>query len=135
MVLENDLEWLECMRTPYDTFIQDVGGEIVISNNDEIIFKVAVQRLIRTLEPIQHFYLAGQRSIDEDRVEKLMQSQIQEYHEKQHYGITTTMIILGFCHQHVGSPVDENGCITYKNKYGLVVHDGQHRTSVLDDCN
>ena len=130
-IISDDREWLECFSTPYDRFIQQVGGEVVISTDSEVIFKVSVQRLLKSLEPIQHFYLAGQRSVDEDRVEKLMNSQLHEYEDKKHYGITTTMIILGFCRQHVGAPLDENCKPTNKNEFGLVVLDGQHRLSVF----
>lgn len=128
----DELKWLDSLVTSQiDKFIQQVGGEIMISTDAEIIFKVKVSALIRGLEPIHYFYLSGQRSVDDDRVDQLFESQIMEYQEKKHYGITTTMITLGYCYEHVGEPVNETGKLMNKNQYGLVVIDGQHRLSVF----
>ena len=127
-----EFRWLdEFITSPVDKFIQKVKGEIIISNNNEIICKIKMEELIQALEPIQHFYLPGQRSVDEDRVEKLFKTQINEYQLQKHYGITTTMIILGHCPQHVGEPIDNNGKLMNKNQYGLVVLDGQHRLAIF----
>lgn len=128
--LDDKVNVLE-LKSPVEKFIQKVDGEIMISNNDEVIFKVKVLNLIQALEPIQYFYLSGQRSVDEDRVGKLFQSQLEEYQQKQHYGITMTMIVLGFCQHHVGDPIDDKCKLLNKNQHGLVVLDGQHRLAVL----
>jgi hypothetical protein len=61
----------------------------------------------------------------------LLESQIEEYQQKQHYGIATTMVSLGFCQQHVGEPINEQGKLMNKNQFGIVVLDGQHRLAVF----
>lgn len=112
-------------------FIQKVNGEIIIANYVELICKVKVLNLLQILEPIQLFYMKGQRCVDNERVDNMLKLQQDEYQQKQFYGITTTLIIMGFCQQHVGAPVDANGRPMNKNEFGLVVLDGQHRMAVF----
>jgi hypothetical protein len=53
----------------------------------------------------------------------MYESQIAEFSDKKYYPITAT---LGYCSKHVGSRED------YKNEYGIVIEDGQHRRGVLN---
>jgi hypothetical protein len=104
-------EWLN----PLKQFIVHMGGEIVVDNVSEVVVVVPVLDLIRILTPIQDFYLTGQRSIDEERVESMYMFQVNEYKTTGHYSIATTMISLGYC----------------STLHNPKVLDGQHRLAVL----
>lgn len=97
-----------------------------MSYDNEVILKVSVIKLVQCLKPLHDFYLCGQRSVDQQRVEKMYAYQKAEFEERGHYSITTTVITLGYCPQHIGSPADS------KNQYGIVIEDGQHRANLYD---
>jgi len=114
-ILSDTLDWLTVKRSPLDQFINQLDGQIVISNEVEVVVITPVPNLLRLLTPIQDFYLVGQRSVDEDRVEEMYKYQAKEYQSTGHYSITSTMISLGYC--------------SSQDKPKLL--DGQHRAAVM----
>lgn len=117
---EDTFDWLKSLqKSPIDKFVDNLGGKVVVSNDNEIIILAPVLNLLRLITPIQNFYLPQQRSVDEDRVESMYLSQLKEYHIKGYYSITTTIISFGYC---VGHETPK-------------LLDGQHRTALLRRVN
>lgn len=123
-MIDTDNDWLpkQPQETPLDRFLDVLGGNIIINNGTELIIKTFVLNLLSAIKPMRNFILNGQREVDEERVSELVASQRHEQEIKGHYGISSTIITLGYCPEQLVLPPPDG-----KNEYGITILDGQHR--------
>lgn len=121
------MDLLAMPRSVFDKTLDLLQGTVTMKCGHEVLIKTMVQSLIGALTPIDAFYMSelNQRSLDEERVSRLIESQKEEYRHSGSYPITMTIITLGCCPQ----------LITDNNPCGLVVVDGQHRLACLRHIN
>lgn len=108
------------------TFLQSIGGNVVLQNGNEMLIKMFVTNFLETTTPLDEFLMDNvQRKIDWVRVDKMTHIQEEEFKNRGRFGIATTIITCGKC--------DE--LITKNNPFGLKIIDGQHRRGVWEHIN
>lgn len=108
------------------TFIQAIGGNVMLHNGNEMLVKMFVTSFLEITTPLNEFLMDNvQRKIDWERVDKMKDTQVEEFKTRGRFGIATTIITCGKC----------NDLITKNNPFGLKIIDGQHRRGVWEHIN
>ena len=105
-----------------DDFIEKVGATIINTYAGYTKILVPVVNLTEVVTTTEAFFLPGQREIDDERVQRMVEEQQATYSAENGYEIVTSEIILGQCSKLVSD----------LNPYGLVIQDGQHRVACLE---
>jgi len=104
-------------------FMQKLNLPIIRTYAGSIITECPVTPLLAALSPITAFYPPFQRELDVDRVSRLVKEQMEEFKQKQGYGIVHAPIVLDHCHT-LANPI---------NPEGIFIVDGNHRLNVLSE--